>query len=88
MKPLINEKMTEKWLAFARKDKDWTPEQWANVMLSDESTFRKLRVVHRDGEEGHRFLLLLFRWDAEITGYILSPLQLQNNWKPYLTILL
>ncbi len=40
MKPLTTDKVKKKWLAFARKYKDWTAEHWASVMFSDESTFR------------------------------------------------
>ncbi len=47
MKPLITEKMRKKRVAFAKKFKDWTPEQWGKVMFRDESTFRTLRVVQR-----------------------------------------
>jgi transposase len=46
-KPLINDKMRKKRLQFARKYKAWTKEQWGQVMFSDESTFRTLRVVSR-----------------------------------------
>lgn len=47
MKPLITDKMKRKRMQFARKYIDWTKEQWGNVMFSDESTFRTLRVVAR-----------------------------------------
>jgi transposase len=47
MKPLITDKMKKKRLAFAKKYKDWTADQLASVMFSDESTFRTMRIVHR-----------------------------------------
>jgi hypothetical protein len=47
MKPLITDKIRKKRMQFARKYIDWTKEQWENVMFSDESTFRTLRVVAR-----------------------------------------
>jgi transposase len=47
MKPLITDKMKKKRLAFAKKYKNWTADQWASVMFSDESTFRTMRIVHR-----------------------------------------
>jgi hypothetical protein len=46
-KPLITDKMRKKRLQYARKYKGWTKEQWGQVMFSDESTFRTLRVVSR-----------------------------------------
>ena len=39
-KPLLTEKHVQKRLAFARRHKDWTKEQWRGVMWSDESTFK------------------------------------------------
>ncbi len=45
MKPLITNKIKKKRMQFARKNIDWTKQQWGNVMFSDESTFRTLRVV-------------------------------------------
>jgi transposase len=42
-KPLLTEKMKKKRLAFAKKHRSWTAEDWRKVMYSDESTFRCLR---------------------------------------------
>jgi hypothetical protein len=39
MKPLLTENMKLKRLAFAKKHKDWTKEDWSKVMISDKSTF-------------------------------------------------
>lgn len=39
-KPLLTEKMKKKRLAFAKKYRSWTQADWAQVMYSDESTFR------------------------------------------------
>lgn len=39
-KPLLTQPMVKKRLAFARKYKDWTVEQWKKVLFSDESTFK------------------------------------------------
>ena len=47
MKSLITSKMKKKRLDFAKKYKDWTPEQWMKVMFSVESTFRTIMSVHR-----------------------------------------
>lgn len=44
-KPLLTPKMKKKRLNFAKKYKDWTPQQWATVMFSDESTFRCIRAI-------------------------------------------
>jgi hypothetical protein len=44
-KPLLTKKMKSKRLAFAKKYKHWTEEDWSKVMFSDESTFRCLRAV-------------------------------------------
>jgi IS30 family transposase len=38
-KPLLTKKMKSKRLAFAKKYKHWTEEEWSKVMFSDESTF-------------------------------------------------
>ena len=38
-KPLLTDKMVKKRLAFCRKHKHWTPEDWENCMFSDESKF-------------------------------------------------
>jgi transposase len=38
-KPLLTQKMKQKRLAFARKYKNWTSEQWRDVMSSDEAKF-------------------------------------------------
>ncbi|XP_066947049.1 uncharacterized protein [Macrobrachium rosenbergii] len=42
-KPLLTDGMKKKRLAFCNKYKDWTKEQWRDVMFSDESTFRMVR---------------------------------------------
>jgi transposase len=44
-KPLLTKKMKERRLAFAKKYRQWTEEDWAKVMFSDESTFRCLRAT-------------------------------------------
>jgi transposase len=44
-KPLLTLKMKKKRLAFCRAYKAWTAEDWANVMFSDESTFRCIRSI-------------------------------------------
>lgn len=46
LKPLLTKTMLKKRLAFAKKYITWTPEQWNDVMWSDESTFRVL-TSHR-----------------------------------------
>jgi transposase len=38
-KPLLTQKMKEKRIAFAKKYKNWTSEQWRDVMFSDEAKF-------------------------------------------------
>ena len=42
-KPKITEAMKEKRLRFAMKYRDWSVEQWKNVMWSDESNFEVMR---------------------------------------------
>ena len=43
-KLLLTDTMKKKRLQFAKKYRDWTPEQWKSVMWSnDESTFRLVR---------------------------------------------
>src|SRR5215469_10985849 len=42
-KPLLNDRMKKKRLLFAMRHKDWTEEQWLEVMWSDESTFHVIR---------------------------------------------
>jgi transposase len=44
-KPLLTKKMKAKRLAFAKKYRSWTEEEWSRVMFSDESTFRCLRAT-------------------------------------------
>lgn len=44
-KPLLTPKMIKKRLAFCRQYRDWTEADWANVMYSDESTFRCIRSI-------------------------------------------
>jgi transposase len=39
-KPLLTALMTRKRIKFCKKYLNWTPQQWENVMFSDESTFR------------------------------------------------
>jgi hypothetical protein len=51
MKPLLTKKMKLKRLAFAKKHKDWTKENWSKVMFSDESTFRCVRSIKTPREE-------------------------------------
>lgn len=46
-KPLLTDAMKKKRLAFAKKYKDWTPEQWEKVLWSDESTFQMFNHHHR-----------------------------------------
>jgi hypothetical protein len=45
MKPLLTKKMKLKRLAFAKKHKDCTKEDWFKVMFSDKSTFRCVRSI-------------------------------------------
>ena len=40
MKPLLTEDMKKKWVAFAEKCQDGTPEQWKKVTWSDNITFQ------------------------------------------------
>ena len=42
-KPLLTDAMREKRLKFARDHLNWTVEDWAKVMFTDESTFRTIR---------------------------------------------
>lgn len=42
-KPLFTKVMTNKRVAFAKKYRHFTPEDWKQVMFSDESTFRLIR---------------------------------------------
>lgn len=42
-KPLLTKAMKKKRLAFCKKYKDWTEEQWSHVMFSDESMFKCIR---------------------------------------------
>jgi transposase len=44
-KPLLTFQMKRKRLAFARKYRHFTAEDWSTVMYSDESTFRCIRAV-------------------------------------------
>jgi transposase len=44
-KPLLTKKMKAKRLAFAKKHRNWTEEDWSKVMYSDESTFRCMRAT-------------------------------------------
>ncbi len=39
VKPLLNAKQRQKRLRWCKQRRDWTPEQWASVMFSDESNF-------------------------------------------------
>jgi hypothetical protein len=45
MKPLLTKKMKLKRLAFAKKHKYLTKEDWSKEMFSDESTFRCVRSI-------------------------------------------
>jgi len=38
---LVSEKHAAAWLAWAKEHKDWTAEQWAKVIWSDESAIKK-----------------------------------------------
>ena len=38
-KPMVTLKMKQKRLAFARKYRNWTSDQWRNIMFSDEAKF-------------------------------------------------
>lgn len=40
LKPMLTQKMKNKRVAFCKKYKDWTIQQWRNVMFSDESNFK------------------------------------------------
>jgi len=42
-KPLLTKAMKQKRLAFCHKYKNWTEEQWSNVMFTDESMFKCIR---------------------------------------------
>lgn len=46
-KPMLSAVMKTKRVAFAKKYKDWTPEQWSSVMFSDESAFKCVQMRHR-----------------------------------------
>jgi hypothetical protein len=47
-KPLLNERMKQQRLDFAMQYRDWTVDQWKNVMFSDESRFE----LHFGKKEG------------------------------------
>lgn len=54
-KPVITEKTRRIRLAFALEHRDWTPEQWKNILWSDETwatggDHRRIYVTRRDGE--------------------------------------
>ena len=42
-KPLLTEAMTEKRFQFAIDHRNWTKEDWATVMFTDESAFKTIR---------------------------------------------
>ena len=44
-KPLLTEAMVAKRIRFAKKHRNWTKEDWENVMFSDESTFRLVSLA-------------------------------------------
>ena len=46
-KPLLTAKQIKARLAFCAKYKQWTPEQWKQVLFSDESTFMQFRDVSK-----------------------------------------
>ncbi len=46
-KPLLTKKMKAKRLAFAKKHRHLTEEDWSKVMYSDESTFRCMRATRK-----------------------------------------
>ncbi|KAG7153811.1 Transposable element Tc1 transposase-like 6 [Homarus americanus] len=43
-KPLLTDKMGKARLGFARKYRHWTPQQWAKVIWSDESTVQCVKM--------------------------------------------
>lgn len=45
-KPLLTAAMRRKRLAFCRKYKSWSPEDWRKVLFSDESTFEIAQNTH------------------------------------------
>jgi transposase len=45
-KPLLTRVQTKKRLNFCKKYKNWTQQQWSNVMFSDESTFSQFGLRH------------------------------------------
>ena len=46
-KPRLTQVMKAKRLAFAKKHRDWTIQQWSKVLFSDESTFQQFVVRKR-----------------------------------------
>ena len=46
-KPRLTPVMKAKRLAFAKKHRDWTIQQWSKVLFSDESTFQQFVVRKR-----------------------------------------
>ncbi|GBM23319.1 hypothetical protein AVEN_97733-1 [Araneus ventricosus] len=55
-KPLASAFNRKKWLIFAKQHKDWTDEQWENVMWCDESIFSQFQnnghtMVRREPHE-------------------------------------
>ncbi len=62
-KPLLTEKMKEKRLAFAKKYRNWSEEDWSKVMFSDESTFSCLRATRsRVRQLTEQTILILVTW--------------------------
>ncbi len=43
-KPLLTKQMKRNRVAFAHKYKDWTPEQWNEVLFSNETSFSCIRA--------------------------------------------
>jgi hypothetical protein len=43
-KPLLTAQMVKKTIAFCKKHKNWTEDQWEDVMFTDESTFRLINL--------------------------------------------
>ena len=57
-KPRLTPVMEAKRLAFAKKHRDWTIQQWSKVLFSDESIFQQFVVRKR---------LLAKRYDDKYT---------------------
>ncbi len=57
IKPHLTDLLMKKRLAFARSHREWTVDQWKNVVWSDESTFRIMasHCAHVIRPRGHRY---------------------------------